>query len=203
MTQPEGRTSSTRGSNIIADGVDRIAALFCHRVGNGAGLGGRVLRNCSGIITRAQVLIGNTRKNRATRGRGRTGGTVKYLVEVYVDDFISFVVATSQRQLDHVANAVMHGIHDVFPPGGGRSVDPISSKKLGKEDGVFATKKCILGFDVGGEQKTIWLEEEKRAALPAYSGPTDYMVGPALRNSNRRQRSCDMHLRFSRRGRDS
>ena len=38
-------------------------------------------------------------------------GPLKYLIEVYVDDFISFVIPTSQRHLDHVANAVMHGIH--------------------------------------------------------------------------------------------
>lgn len=94
-----------------------------------------------------------------------TRGPEKYLIEVYVDDFIAFVVATSQQQLDHVANAVMHGIHDVFPPTVDDGVDPISHKKLGKGDGQFRTRKCILGFDFDGEQKTIWLEEEKRAAL--------------------------------------
>ncbi len=43
--------------------------------------------------------------------------------------------------------------------------DPISHKKLRKGDGTFETTKCLLGFDLDGVNKTIWLEEAKRAAL--------------------------------------
>ncbi len=39
-----------------------------------------------------------------------------YMVEVYVDNFMSLVIPVSQAQLCHVATAVMTGIHDVFPP---------------------------------------------------------------------------------------
>jgi hypothetical protein len=39
------------------------------------------------------------------------------------------------------------------------------AKKLQKGDGTFKSKKCILGFDFDGDSKTIWLEEEKGAAL--------------------------------------
>ena len=85
---------------------------------------------------------------------------VRYVIKVYMDNFISFVVATSKQQLDHVANAVMHGIHAVFVEAEDEDEDPISARKLGKGDGVFATKKCILGFDFDGEAKTIWLEEK-------------------------------------------
>ena len=90
---------------------------------------------------------------------------MQYLIEVYVDDFISFVMAPSEAQLNHVASAVMHGIHDVFPPDAEEERDPISVKKLTKGDGVFSTRKCVLGFDFDGVEKTIWLEEEKRATL--------------------------------------
>ena len=90
---------------------------------------------------------------------------MKYLLEVYVDDFMSLVVATSQRQLRHVANAVMHGLHDVFPPDACQEQDPISVKKLEKGKGRYSTKKCILGFDFDGVEKTLWLEHEKRAVL--------------------------------------
>ncbi len=96
---------------------------------------------------------------------GGDSGVLRYLIEVYVDDFISFVVAPTEAQLRHVATAVMHGIHDVFPPDDDEERDPISVKKLRKGDGVFATRKCVLGFDFDGEEKTIWLEEEKRATL--------------------------------------
>jgi len=100
-----------------------------------------------------------------TKGQQKNG--FRYLIEVYVDDFISFVLAPTTEQLRHVATAVMHGIHDVFPPDDDDERDPISVKKLKQGDGVFATRKCILGFDFDGEEKTIWLEEEKRATLLA------------------------------------
>ncbi len=58
-----------------------------------------------------------------------------HMVEVYVDDFMSLVIPVLQDQLRHVATAVMTGIHDVFPPNGNDSNDPILEKKLLKEEG--------------------------------------------------------------------
>ena len=92
-------------------------------------------------------------------------GKFKYILEVYVDDFMSLVIPTSAAQLRHVANAVMKGIHDVFPEDDDDNEDPISLKKLNQGDGRYSTRKCILGFDFDGEAKTLWLEEEKRALL--------------------------------------
>ena len=40
-----------------------------------------------------------------------------YMVEVYIDNFMSLVIPVSQEQLWHVATAVMTGIHGVFPTG--------------------------------------------------------------------------------------
>jgi hypothetical protein len=37
------------------------------------------------------------------------------MLEVYVDDFVKLVIPTSQEHLQHMANAIMKGIHDVFP----------------------------------------------------------------------------------------
>jgi hypothetical protein len=54
----------------------------------------------------------------------------RYLVEVYVDDFMGLAIPTSRRVLDHVANGVMCGIHDVFPPDDDEASDAISLKKL-------------------------------------------------------------------------
>ncbi len=53
-----------------------------------------------------------------------------YMLEVYVDNFMSLVIPVSWEQLRHVANAIMHGIHDVFPPDAVDSNDPISEKNL-------------------------------------------------------------------------
>ena len=89
----------------------------------------------------------------------------KYMVEVYVDDFMSIVIPVSRRQLDHVATAVMTGIHDVFPAEEEDEEDPISLKKLRQQEGEFSTLKTLLGFDFNGENKTMWLEEAKREKL--------------------------------------
>jgi hypothetical protein len=99
--------------------------------------------------------------------RQSTDKHFKYLVEVYVDDFIPMAIATSQEQLEHVANAVMHGIHDVFPADELDSEDPISLKKLLKQDGQWALLKDCLGFTFDGDAKTMLLEEPKREFLLA------------------------------------
>ncbi len=39
-----------------------------------------------------------------------------YLLEVFMDDYIGLAIPTTQAQLRHYSNAVMYGIHDVFPP---------------------------------------------------------------------------------------
>ena len=67
--------------------------------------------------------------------------------------------------MEHVARGILHGIHDVFPPSNDNTTDPISDNKLRKGKGTFKTNKCILGFEFDGREKTIWLEEEKRACL--------------------------------------
>ena len=89
----------------------------------------------------------------------------KFLIEVFVDDFMSLVIATSKRQCIHVGKATMFGIHDVFPPTNIPGEDPISEKKMDKNEAQFDTNKTLLGFNFDGEAKTIWLAEEKRAAL--------------------------------------
>jgi hypothetical protein len=93
--------------------------------------------------------------------------TFRYLVEVYVDDYIGLVTATSRDQLDHVANSVMCAIHEVFLPDVDDEADPISFKKLLKQEGSWDTAKEILGFCFHGGDKTIWVSEGKRDALIA------------------------------------
>jgi hypothetical protein len=91
----------------------------------------------------------------------------KYFVEVYVDDFIPLAIASSQKQLRHIANSVLHGIHDVFPSRHDEMEDPISMKKIRKGDGKWALQKDILGFHFNGNvgKKTIQLEAPKRDFL--------------------------------------
>ena len=90
---------------------------------------------------------------------------LKFLLEVYMDDYIGLAIPTSLAQLRHYSNAVMFGIHDVFPPDTNNDTDPISNKKLEKLDGSWAHEKDILGLTFDGIHKTVWLEESKRNAL--------------------------------------
>ena len=90
---------------------------------------------------------------------------LRYLLEVYVDDFVSLVIPASREHLRHVSNGTMMAIHDIFPPDEIDSNDPISEKKLKQGDGEYATTKTVLGFELDGIAKTIWLEEAKRAYL--------------------------------------
>jgi hypothetical protein len=93
------------------------------------------------------------------------GMALWYSIKVYVDDFMSIVIPTSREQLDHVADAIMQGIHDVFPADIVDINNPISEKKLKKGEGRYSTFKTLLGFDFDGKQKTMWLKEEKQAKL--------------------------------------
>jgi hypothetical protein len=47
--------------------------------------------------------------------RDELDNNFRYLLEVYVDDFVSLVIPTSPKQLHHDSTGTMTGIHDVFP----------------------------------------------------------------------------------------
>ena len=91
---------------------------------------------------------------------------VTYVIEAYVDDYISIATPASQEQLVHVATAVMSGIHDVFPADTDDDEDPISLKKMKKLEAMWALNKDILGFTFDGIEKTIWLKDSKRDTMP-------------------------------------
>lgn len=87
--------------------------------------------------------------------------TFQYLIEVYMDDYIGLATATLRDQLDHVANSVMCAIHDIFPLATIDDEDPISFKKLPKQEGSWNLVKEVLGFCFHGGDKTIWVSEGK------------------------------------------
>ena len=97
--------------------------------------------------------------------RKPTDAPLRYIMEVYVDDFIDLAIPACQQDLDHLVNATMSGIHDVFPPAPTPDVDPISNKKLVRGEGAWANVKEILGMTFDGNDKTIWLSTDKRDRL--------------------------------------
>jgi hypothetical protein len=93
---------------------------------------------------------------------GDFGNVFRYLLEVYVDDFVSLFIPTSCMQLRHVSTATMTGIQNVFPADSVDPNNPISEKKPKQLNGEYSTTKTILGFNFESINKTIWLEEAKR-----------------------------------------
>ena len=87
---------------------------------------------------------------------------LKYLIEVYMDDFITAAQAQSLEQLQHLSRAVLHAIHDVFPENVHSEGDqPVSKKKIDKGEAKWDTLKEVLGWLFDGRNKSIQLPEEK------------------------------------------
>ena len=97
--------------------------------------------------------------------RKRTDAPMRYIMEVYMDDFIDLAIPACQQDLNHLASATMSGIHDVFPAAPTPDTDPISNKKLVRGEGAWANVKEILGMTFDGNDKTIWLSPDKRDRL--------------------------------------
>ena len=92
-----------------------------------------------------------------------------HLFEVYVDDYVGLVQSTDPAALRHHSRALLHAIHQIFPPPaatGHGGENPISYKKLAIEgEGMWDTKKEILGWIFDGLQRTMELPKKKVTAL--------------------------------------
>lgn len=89
-----------------------------------------------------------------------------HLFEVFVDDYIGLVQSTDVSVLQHHSRALLHGIHQIFPPplatGHDASENPISLKKLVVDgDGIWDTVKEILGWIFNGLERTMQLPASK------------------------------------------
>ena len=88
-----------------------------------------------------------------------------HLFEVYVDDYIGALQATDPEVLRHHSRALLHAIHQIFPPPaatGHDGEDPISYKKLVLEgEGIWDVRKEILGWIFDGLHRTMQLPEQK------------------------------------------
>ena len=56
------------------------------------------------------------------------GGIIVGMLEIYVDDYISLAIPRTKADRRHVANAIMKGVHDVFPADDVDENDPLSYK---------------------------------------------------------------------------
>jgi hypothetical protein len=91
-----------------------------------------------------------------------------YALEVYVDDFMSIVIPTSREQLEHVAMAIMTGIHDVFPTDIVDSNDLISEKKLLKGEGQYTfLRRCLVLILTASKRQCGWKKRNVPSSSPS------------------------------------
>lgn len=86
------------------------------------------------------------------------------LFEVYIDDFIGLLQSQDSKEILRCSRALLHGIHSIFPPPsvtGHHGEDPISAKKMQAGDGLWETRKEILGWVFDGLARTMELPENK------------------------------------------
>ena len=57
------------------------------------------------------------------------GRTLKFMIEVYVDNYINLAMVRSRKYFVNIPNAIIHGMHSVFPANDVDSKDPISEKR--------------------------------------------------------------------------
>ena len=91
---------------------------------------------------------------------------IRYMLEVFVDNFVSLIIPTSRDQLDHIANSVMTGMHGIFPPEEDRATNPVTVKKIER----WSLRRDLLGFEFDGQVKTMALSEEKRESIAGTVG---------------------------------
>ena len=84
-----------------------------------------------------------------------------HLLEVFVDDFIQLAQTDDIPTQRGLSRKLMTAIHDTFPPpdvSGHNGKDPISMKKLREGEGLWETKKEILGWIFDGVTRCIELK---------------------------------------------
>ena len=93
-----------------------------------------------------------------------------HLLEVYVDDFIQVVQTDDPKVLRGLSRKLMTAVHSVFPPPavtGHNGEDPISQKKLDEGEGLWHTRKEVLGWIFDGVTRCIELKPSRAAKLKA------------------------------------
>jgi hypothetical protein len=84
--------------------------------------------------------------------------TVLTVIKVYIDNFIGVIQSTDKLQLLQFSQRILDGITEVFPPpalSGSKLAHPVSEKKLIEDDGIWDTRKEILGWLFDGMARTI------------------------------------------------
>ena len=90
-----------------------------------------------------------------------------YMLEAYMNDYVALDIPRSQYQLHHVANTIITGIHDVFPPDKYDKEDEKSLKKILKmrPHGKLLRMCWDLNLMETHGGHTIWITEDCRTDI--------------------------------------
>ncbi len=91
--------------------------------------------------------------------------TLRYLLEVYVDDFMLLIMPATKEEMLCVATSVMTGIHDVFPEAKNNNNNPISLHKIKKGESQLPMKKMLHRFKFNCDKKKLWLKHKNKDKL--------------------------------------
>ena len=86
------------------------------------------------------------------------------IIETYINDFITTTNNGNRTNLQQLLCAMLHGIHKISPPPevtGHNGHNLIAYRKLVEGDGIWSTKKEILGWEIDGKDYTIQLPTKK------------------------------------------
>ena len=85
-----------------------------------------------------------------------------------MDDFCALAQSQHKGKLQHVSRSLLHSIHEVFPPpkmSGLGGEDSVLLKKLRAVEGVWETRKELLGWMFDGHTRCIKLPVGKVATI--------------------------------------
>ena len=91
-----------------------------------------------------------------------------HLLEVFVDDFIQMAQTDDVAALRGLSRKLMTAVHSIFPPTkvtGHSGQDPLSQKKLDEGEGLWETRKEILGWIFDGVTRCIELKSSRAAKI--------------------------------------
>jgi hypothetical protein len=149
------QTNKTGSPYFTSDGMGRIPTIFLCSHQKVPGHGHGLYQKPMNLLRPHNIVkytIGNPEYKALPELQKGNIGYV-YMLEVYVDNFMSLIIPASWEQIRHIATAVMTGIQGVFPPDNINNDNPISEKMLKKRRGHLLNHKNTLGiqFQWGGK----------------------------------------------------
>ena len=135
--------------NALQMGWSESPAFFCAATETARDLGDRYIAENKPMEPQPaeNICMNIDWANLPTEVKQEEDVKIYYLLESYIDDFITMVQTTDRNELLRVTHCVLKAISELFPPPkvtGSVTGPAISPKKL-EEEGAWEARKEILG----------------------------------------------------------